>query len=112
MKNDSSVLNKYNTQFTLIDPHAKELNLFDNLNALYVVYDYKPMEYLKANGLEQSEIYHWMADLKKANVTVRNFPATVAELRKRLHLTEGGDTYLFASTLNNGQKVIIRCEKV
>lgn len=53
-----------------------------------------------------------LADLKKANVTVRNFPATVAELRKRLHLTEGGDTYLFASTLNNGQKVIIRCEKV
>ncbi len=66
MKNDSSALNKYNTQFTLTDPHAKELNLFDNLNALYVVYDYKPMEYLKANGLEQSEIYHWMADLKKA----------------------------------------------
>ena len=24
-----------------------------------------------------------LADLKKANVTVRNFPATVAELRKR-----------------------------
>ena len=43
---------------------------------------------------------------------VRNFPATVAELRKRLHLTEGGDTYLFASTLNDGRKVIIRCEKV
>ena len=53
-----------------------------------------------------------LADLKKANVTVRNFPATVAELRKRIHLAEGGDTYLFASTLNNGQKVLIRCEKV
>jgi len=43
------------------------------------------------------------ADKKKENVTARTFPATVAELRKRLHLTEGGDTYLFASTLNNGQ---------
>jgi len=45
-------------------------------------------------------------------VPARTSPATVAELRKRIHLAEGGDTYLFASTLNNGQKVLIRCEKV
>ena len=63
-------------------------------------------------GLNKKEIKENLADLKKANLTVRNFPATVAELRKRLKLAEGGDTYLFASTLNNGQKVIIRCEKV
>lgn len=63
-------------------------------------------------SLNKKEVKENLADLKKANVTVRNFPATVAELRKRLHLTEGGDTYLFASTLNNGQKVLIRCEKV
>ena len=63
-------------------------------------------------SFNKKEVKENLADLKKANVTVRNFPATVAELRKRLHLTEGGDTYLFASTLNNGQKVIIRCEKV
>ena len=63
-------------------------------------------------SFNKKEVKENRADLKKANVTVRNFPTTVAELRKRLHLTEGGDTYLFASTLNNGQKVIIRCEKV
>lgn len=63
-------------------------------------------------SFNRKEAKESLADLKKANVTVRNFPATVAELRKRLHLTEGGDTYLFASTLNDGRKVIIRCEKV
>lgn len=63
-------------------------------------------------SFNKKEIKENLSDLKKANLTVRNFPATVAELRKRLHLTEGGDTYLFASTLNNGQKAIIRCEKV
>ncbi len=47
----------------------------------------------------KKEVKENLADLKKANVTVRNFPATVAELRKRIHLAEGGDTYLFASTL-------------
>ena len=47
---------------------------------------------------------------KKANLTVRNFPATVAELRKRLKLAEGGDSYLFATTLADEKKVLIRCQ--
>lgn len=46
---------------------------------------------------------------KKANLTVRNFPASVAELRKRLKLAEGGDTYLFATTMADEKKVLIRC---
>ena len=62
-------------------------------------------------SLNKKELKEGLGDLKKANITVRNFPATVAELRKRIKLSEGGDTYLFASTLNNGQKVLIRCEK-
>ena len=62
-------------------------------------------------GLNKKEIKENLADLKKANLTVRNFPATVAELRKRLKLAEGGDTYLFASTLNNGKKILVRCRK-
>lgn len=62
-------------------------------------------------SFNKKEIKESLADLKKANLTVRNFPATVTELRKRINLAEGGDTYLFASTLNNGQKILIRCEK-
>lgn len=52
-----------------------------------------------------------LSDIKKANITVRNFPASVAELRKRIKLAEGGDTYLFATTLADEQKVLIRCTK-
>lgn len=66
---------------------------------------------LVSAALIKKELKESLGDLKKANITVRNFPATVAELRKRIKLSEGGDTYLFASTLNNGQKVLIRCEK-
>ena len=51
-----------------------------------------------------------LAAKKKANLTVRNFPATVAELRKRLKLAEGGDSYLFATTLADEKKVLIRCQ--
>ena len=62
-------------------------------------------------SFNKKEIKESLSDLKKANITVRNFPATVAELRKHINLAEGGDTYLFASTLNNGQKILLRCEK-
>lgn len=40
------------------------------------------------------------------------FSATVAEIRKRTKLSDGGETYLFATTLSNDQKVLIRCSKV
>lgn len=48
----------------------------------------------------------------KANLTIRNFPLSVAELRKRAGIKEGGDLYLFATTLANEQKVIIKTHKV
>lgn len=47
----------------------------------------------------------------KANLTIRNFPGSVAELRKRLKLKEGGDAYWFATTLANEKHVIIDCRK-
>lgn len=62
-------------------------------------------------SLNKKEIKATLGDIRKANLTVRNFPASVAELRKRIKLAEGGDVYLFATTLANEQKVLIRCEK-
>ncbi|MDR1335672.1 MAG: SAM-dependent methyltransferase [Tannerella sp.] len=49
--------------------------------------------------------------LPQANVSVRNFPLTVNELRKRTRIAEGGDAYLFATTLAGNEKVLICCEK-
>lgn len=48
----------------------------------------------------------------KANLAVRNFPLSVADIRKRTGLKEGGDVYLFATTLLNGDKVVVKCRKV
>ena len=50
--------------------------------------------------------------IPKANITARNFPLTVAELRKRSGIKEGGDIYLFATTLANEQKVFIKVHKL
>lgn len=49
--------------------------------------------------------------LSQAHISVRNFPQSVAELRKRTKLKDGGDIYIFATTLNDGKKVLIRCRK-
>ena len=62
-------------------------------------------------GFGKHEVKELLDDIRKANLTIRNFPATVAELRKRLKLGEGGETYLFATTLNDGRKILLRCSK-
>ncbi len=47
----------------------------------------------------------------KANITVRNFPMTVAQIRKKTGLKEGGDMYLFGTTDSKGKQLLL-CEKV
>lgn len=59
----------------------------------------------------KKELRNMLKDTSKANITIRNFPASVAELRKKLHLEDGGDVYLFATTIANGSHILIRCSK-
>ncbi|RDB04850.1 class I SAM-dependent methyltransferase [Runella aurantiaca] len=49
---------------------------------------------------------------EKANLTLRNFPGTTDELRKKLKLKDGGDVYLLATTLANADKRLLVCRKV
>ncbi len=51
-------------------------------------------------------------DIEKANLSTRNFPGNVADLRKKLKLKDGGDVYIFACTLHDNSKVLIICEKL
>ena len=47
----------------------------------------------------------------KANITTRNFPLKVKEIRKRFKIKDGGEDYLFFTTLESGEKQVIRCIK-
>ncbi len=49
--------------------------------------------------------------IKKADLTVRNFPSTVHDLRKKLKLSDGGNHRVFATTLCNEEKKLIICKK-
>lgn len=61
--------------------------------------------------LNKKEVKEHLNGTEKANITVRNFPLAVAELRKRLKLKDGGDIYIFATTLSDERKVLIKCLK-
>lgn len=52
-----------------------------------------------------------LQDVSQANLTIRNFPSTVAQLRKQMKIKEGGDVYLFATTLSDGKHALVRCTK-
>ena len=49
-----------------------------------------------------------LADVKKASIATRNFPLSVAELRKTLKITDGDQVFLFATTMVGEQKIIIK----
>jgi len=49
---------------------------------------------------------------KKANITTRNFPETVAQIRKKTKLKEGGNQYLFFTTDLNNKHIVLICAKV
>ena len=49
--------------------------------------------------------------IDKASIAIRNFPLTVAELRKKLKIADGDQLFLFATTLSDERRVIIRAHK-
>ncbi len=63
-------------------------------------------------SLNKQSLQEHLKNLKQANITVRNFPASVDEIRKKTKLKPGGNVYLFATTLSGGAKVLIQCEKI
>lgn len=66
---------------------------------------------LTVSTMNKRELKEKLGSLRQANITVRNFPLSVAELRKRLKLSEGGCHYIFATTLANGNHVLIVCQR-
>ena len=49
---------------------------------------------------------------KKANITTRNFPETVENIRKKWKIKEGGITYCFFTTDINNNKIVLLCDKL
>jgi len=63
-------------------------------------------------GMGKKELKRLLSGLDRANIAVRNFPLTAPQLRKKLKLADGGDAYLFGTTMQGGDHVLIRTAKI
>ena len=93
------------------------LNKLHKNTQLYTSNDYIPefpgriFEVTGQCGNSKNEFKDLSFRTPKANISTRNYPLSVEELRKKLKIRDGGDIYLFACTMNNDQKVILETTK-
>ena len=75
---------------------------------------------LAISSMNKQEIKHTFSEIinqkltsmESANIAVRNFPMSVDQLRKKLKLKDGGDTFIFATTLASGEHKLLICRKI
>ncbi len=61
--------------------------------------------------MNKRDLCRTLQGINSANIATRNFPLSVAQLRQRLKLADGGDTYIFATTLASDNHVLLVCSK-
>lgn len=104
----SGGFNQVATKFKLFKLHVNS-HLYSS-NELVENFPGRVFSVLNICKYNQKEISN-VIKTKQANITARNFPYTVAEIRKKLKLTDGGNTYLFATTLIDDSLKVLVCQK-
>ena len=108
---NASVL-KSGTQDVLCERYGvKKLHPMSNLFVGETFIPHFPGRRFRITGwgdFSKKDIRRLTGDLRRANLTIRNFPTSVTTLRRQLRIAEGGDTCLFATTLADGSHTLIR----
>ena len=65
---------------------------------------------LRASTFSKRDLRRFLADIPAAELSVRGFPASVATLRRQLHLREGGTAHLIATTLADNSRMLLKVE--
>ena len=66
----------------------------------------------RITSMNKRELKESLAGITQANIAVRNFPMSADELRHRLKLRDGGDIYIFATTVENAGHRLLICRKI
>ena len=66
----------------------------------------------RVSTMNKRELKEALSGIDKANIATRNFPLSVADLRKRLKLKDGGDVYIFATTDAKKGHLVMVCRKI
>ena len=90
---------------------SKNSHLFVSMEPI-VDFPGRSFRIIAISSFNKKELKRHLSGITKANIATRNFPLSVAELRKRLKLKDGGETYIFATTLSDESHVLMITEKV
>ena len=69
-------------------------------------------EILSISSMNKQELRTALNEIERANITVRNFPLSADQLRKKLKLKDGGNVYIFATTMADGEHRLLICRKI
>lgn len=89
---------------------SKNSHLFVSREPI-AVFPGRSFRIIAVSSFNKKELKRHLSGITKANIAIRNFPLSVAELRKRLKLKDGGETYIFATTLSDESHVLMITEK-
>ena len=89
---------------------SKNSHLFVSREPI-AVFPGRSFRIIAVSSFNKKELKRHLSGITKANIATRNFPFSVAELRKRLKLKDGGETYIFATTLSDESHVLVITEK-
>ena len=89
---------------------SKNSHLFVSSEPI-AVFPGRSFRIIAVSSFNKKELKRHLSGITKANIATRNFPLSVAELRKRLKLKDGGETYIFATTLSDESHVLMITEK-
>ena len=89
---------------------SKNSHLFVSRDPI-AVFPGRSFRIIAISSFNKKELKRHLSGITKANIAIRNFPLSVAELRKRLKLKDGGETYIFATTLSDESHVLVITEK-
>ena len=64
------------------------------------------------SSMNKQELRTALKEIERANISVRNFPLSADQLRKKLKLKDGGDVYIFATTMADGEHRLLICRKI
>ena len=64
-----------------------------------------------ASTMNRRELSRSVGRLKRANISVRNFPLGAEQLRQRLGIADGGTDHIFATTLADGTHILLLCQR-
>lgn len=119
-------------QLYLYEPNASimKAGCFDALAEHYAVRQVSPNSHLflsadeigdfpgrgfqvvAVSSMNKAELRTTLSTLERANISVRNFPLTADQLRKKLKLKDGGSDYIFATTASDGRHKLFICRKI